>query len=164
MINFKIASIRKNTIKVPTSSFFIKETDSKLKNWFSKKAFNILLKWKYLNPYFDDQIIETFHYDESKSETITKKIANALVNYEYNYSNRITPETYVIVAGESTFFELLNEKRNSPFFNDTYTFMSNDIYYNDPYHGRRAMNFAVHVVPGMEGFAFVPKVAIERKV
>ncbi len=164
MINFKVASIRRTNAKIPTDSFFIKETDSKLKNWISKKAFDILFKWKYLTPYFQDQVIETFHYNESKSKLITEKIINALRNYEYNYSNRITPETHVVIAGESTFFDIMNEKRDSPFFNSTQMFMSNDIYYNDPYNGRRVMNFAVHVVPGMEGFAFVPKVAIERKV
>lgn len=66
--------------------------------------------------------------------------------------------------GEETFFGTMQERKaQSPFFSDHTSFMSNDIYYNDPYNGRRALQFSCHIVPGMQGFAFIPKVFIEIK-
>lgn len=164
MKNFRVASIRRNSFKIQTNAFFVKETGSKFKDWLSSKVFAYLRKNGYLREYFEDQVIETFDYTESKRKLLTEKILEAIQNQRVNYQD-ITPDNYAVIMGESTFFEFLKEDRNnSPFFGRPETFMSNDIYYNDPYYGRRAVGFPIHVIPGLQGFALVPKAIIEKRV
>jgi hypothetical protein len=164
MKNFKIASIRRNSFSVQKPSYSINSTGSKFKDWLSSKLFDRLFKWKYLCEYFEDQVVETFDYTESKRKLITEKILEAIQNYKADYRD-VTPDNYAVIMGESTFFEYLKEDRgNSPFFGSPAAFMSNDIYYNDPYRGRQVVGFPIHVIPGLQGFALVPKAIIEKKV
>ena len=165
MKDFKVASIRRIPTRIPTDSYSKKPLKSKFKNWLCEKAFHYMQKWGFLNTYFDETPIETFSYDEVKRKLITEKILDAIRLYGRDYNENINPENYIVIMGETTFFEVTKEDRNdSPFFGSTATFMSNDIYYSDPYRGKRVMNFQVHVVPAMQGFALVPRVLIEKKV
>lgn len=164
MKNFKVAKIRRTSTAVPTSSYCVKDTGSKIKDWLSRKAFDQLRKWGYLQYYFENVVVETFDYNEYKRKLLTEKVLSAIQTYRYDY-RKLDSKDYAVIMGESTFFEYVREnKDNSPFFADTTSFMTDDIYYNDPYRGKRIMNFQVHVVPAMEGFAIVPKAIIEKRV
>lgn len=163
-IRFHSARIVPSVVREETPYVVKKNVGSKIKDWIFNTAWKRFEKWGHVTQYFDETTIETFDFTESKQKTIFNKILEEIEKRRYDYRENPTPETHVIVMGEDTFFETVNEKRNqSPFFSDNMTFMSNDIYYNDPYNGRRVMNFSCHVVPGMQGFAFIPKVFIEVK-
>lgn len=161
---FQSARLVSQTVRKETPYVVKINTGNKIKDWFFNAAWKRFEKWGHVTQYFHDTTIETFDFTESKQKTIFNKILEELENRKYDHRENITPETHVIAMGEDTFFETVNEKRNqSPFFSDNMTFMSNDMYYNDPYNGRRVLNFSCHVIKGMQGFAFIPRVFIERK-
>lgn len=158
------ARIKTSVFRKETPYVVKKETGRKVKDWVFNKLWSLFEKWGHIKQHFEDVEIETFDFTESKKKKITDRILEEIRKREEFHRDRIMPDTHVVVIGEETFFEILSEKNNhSPFFSDFHTFLSNDVYYNDPYRGRRVMQFSCHVVNGMEGFAIIPKVIVEVK-
>lgn len=165
-------SVRHMKVKRLTTPTFIKDaydvkqTNSKVKNFFSKFLFNLLTKWGYLRQHYDDVTTEVWDFTPSKQEKLADKVMEALREmdrYGYSYPE---PKDYAIIMGEHTFFEVIKDSDYStgPFFVKPVAFSVGTVYYQDPYYGRMAFNWNVHVVPGLEGFAFIPKAIIERKM
>jgi hypothetical protein len=156
------ARIKASYKRVETPYVVTKKTDNKYKDWICKTAWRYLEKWGYIQQHFDDVKIEVFDFTESKRKQITERIIEEIRTRAKYHDENVMPDTHVIVMGENTFFEIMNEKRDaSPFLADNYTFMTNDMYYNDPYRGKRVLHFSCHVIKGMEGFAIIPKVFVE---
>lgn len=156
------ARIKSKTFRKETPYVIKHVTGHKSKDWIFQKAWSFFEKWGNIRQYFDEVTIETFDFTDSKKQKITEKIIEEIRTRHKYHDEAITPETHVAVMGESTFFEIMKENRDaSPFFADNYSFMSNDMYYTDPYRGKRTMNFSCHVIKGMEGFVLIPKVFIE---
>lgn len=126
--------------------------------------FNQMINRGFLQPHFEDVTTQVYEHTPSKSEKITHKILEAILNYERDFNVRVDPDKYVVVMGEPTFFETVKEdKIGGPFFNNPIVFEAGPLYYHDPYRGRRVMNFKVHVVPGIDGFVILPKAIIEMR-
>ena len=158
------ARIKTSVFKKETPYVVKNETGHKVKDWIFNKFWNIFEKWGNIKQHFENVEIETFDFTESKKKKITDRILKEIRKREEYHGERIMPDTHVVVMGENTFFEIMDAKRDaSPFLSDALTFMTNDIYYNDPYRGRRVLQFSCHVVNGMEGFVIIPKVFIEVK-
>lgn len=163
-IRFHSARIVPSVVRKETPYVVKANTGSKVRDWVFNLLWPRFEKWGNIKQHFDETTIETFDFTESKQKTTTNRILEELEKRRHDYRENPTPETHVIVMGEDTFFDTMQERRNkSPFFSDHMSFMSNDIYYNDPYGGRRALQFSCHIIPGMQGFAFIPKVFIEVK-
>ena len=164
MTKFMSARIKASYRMVETPYVVKNKSGHKIKDWVFDKFWSVFEKWGYVKQHFDRVEIETFDFTESKKKLITERILEEMQKRTRYYDENLTPDKYVIIMGEDTFFDVMNEKRDdSPFFGETISFMSNDLYYNDPYYGRRTLNFSCHIVKGMQGFAFVPKVFIETK-
>lgn len=153
------------TRKLIKNAYEVKKTNRRLKDWISEKFFNLLLKWGYLQQHFDDVETEKWDFTPSKQKLLTDRIIEAVRDMEYSGIHVSDVDKYAIVMGESTFFEALKDSDayTGPFFVDPVAFRTNTVYHHDSYYGRRAFRWDVHVVPGLEGFAFIPKVIIERK-
>lgn len=161
---FQSARLIQKTVRTETPYVVKKNIGSKFKDWFFNAAWKYFEKWGHVTQHFDEPTIELFDFTESKQKKIFDKIMEELRKRQSAYRETITPETHIVVMGEDTFFEAADEKsRTSPFFNNHMSFMSNEMYYTDPYNGRRVFQFSCHVVPGMQGFAFIPKVFVEVK-
>ena len=158
------ARIKTSVFKKETPYVVKKQTGRKAKDWIFNKFWNIFEKWGHVKQHFENVKIETFDFTESKKKNINTRILEEIRKREEYHGEIVMPDTHVIVIGEETFFDIMNAKRDaSPFFADNFTFMTNDIYYNDSYRGRRVLHYSCHVVKGMEGFAIIPKVFIEVK-
>lgn len=133
---------------------------SKIASWMFKQ----LLKRGYLKQHFHEMEYEVFDYTFKEREQLTDKILDVIKQQEragYGYPD---PADYVIVMGERTFFETVkHSKIDGPFFINPTAFSANPIHRSDPYYGRQAFHWKVHVVPSMEGFAFIPKAIVEVK-
>ena len=163
-IRFISARLKASHHMVKTPYVIKKETGHKIKDWIFNKAWDIFNKWGNIEPHFDVVDTETFDFTESKKTLISDRILEEIHKRQKYHNDRVHPSTHVIVMGENTFFEIINDKnQNSPFFGKDITIMSNDFYYYDPYHGRRSFGFSCHVIKGMQGFAIIPKVMIETK-
>jgi len=161
---FHSARLKTKSFKKETPYVVTRKVNHRFKDWLFEKMFPLFQKWGHFKVYMEDVVVETFDFTESKKTKITEKIIEEINLRECDHYERITPDKYIILMGEDTFFEYISEERNnSPFFGDNVEFMSNDIYYHDPYNGKRAMQFSCHIVRGMKGFAFVPKVILEVK-
>jgi len=162
MTRFYSSRIKTTIFKKETPYVVKNQTGHKFKDWIFNKMWNVFCKWGNVKQHIDEVEIETFDFTDSKRKVITERIIEEMRRREAYHGERVTPDTHVVVMGEKTFFEMMDEKRNnSPFFSDNFTFMTNDMYYNDPYNGRRVLQFSCHVVKGMVGFAIIPKVYIE---
>lgn len=159
---FASARLKTKNFKKETPYVVTRKVNHWLKDWVFEKIFPLLQKWGHFKPYMEDVVIETFDFTESKKNKITEKLIEEINIRGGDYYENITSEKYIVVMGEDTFFEMVGEERNnSPFFGNNTSFMSNSVYYNDPYNGKRAMQFSCHVVRGMKGFAFIPKAIVE---
>jgi hypothetical protein len=132
----------------------------KIAGWLFKQLF----KRGYLKQHFHEMEYEVFDYTFKEKEQLTDKILDVIKQQEragYGYPD---PAKYVIVMGERTFFETVkHSKIDGPFFINPMSFSANPLYHSDPYNGRQAFHWKVHVVPSMEGFAFIPKAIVEVK-
>ena len=136
------------------------ELTRKLFDW----AFDQMVKRGYLQPFWDDVVTETYDYTPSKCKLLSDKIMEVILNYEHDFNVTMVPDKYVIVMGEDTYFQFVHDSEiNTPFFYSPMSF-NTDLSYNDPYRGRVFNAWSVHVVPGIEGFAVLPKAIIEKKV
>jgi len=160
---FYSAKLKRTSFKKETPYVVTRKVNNKYKDWIFEHIFKLFQKWGHIKPYMEDVVIEKFDFAPSKKKLITDKIIEEMNKRENYFYDRLNPSNHIVIMGEHTFFEIVQERRdnNSPFFGDNTTFMSNDIYYNDAYSGRRVMNFQCHIVRGMQGFAFVPRVIVE---
>lgn len=156
---------RVQTRQLVKNAYEIRKTKHRLKDWISERIFNLLIKWKYIQPHFEDVETEMWDFTPSKKKLLTDKVFEAVRNMERNGVDINDVDRYAIVMGESTFFDALKDShfRDGPFFVNPVAFSTDLIYHQDPYYGRRAFSWDVHIVPGLEGFAFIPKVVFERK-
>lgn len=162
MTRFHSARIKTKIYRKETPYVVKNETGHKFKDWIFKKMWGVFYKWGNVKQHIDEIQIETFDFTQSRRKEITDRIVEEIRRRERYHGERVMPDTHVVVMGEKTFFDIMDVKRNnSPFFSDNFTFMTNDMYYNDPYSGRRVLQFSCHVIKGMEGFAIIPKVYIE---
>lgn len=163
MTKFMSAKIKTNTFSIKTPYVVKENTGHTFKDWVFNKMWPLFFKWGNVKQHIEHTKIEIFDFTESKKKLVSERILEEMQKRQRYYDEHMMPDKYVIIMGEDTFFDIVDEKRdNSPFLGDTMSFMSNDLYYNDPYYGRRTHNFSCHIVKGMQGFAFVPKVLIER--
>jgi len=160
-------------LKVKRSSFKkmikdvyeIRKTNNDFKDWVSGKMFNLLTKWGYLRQHFEDVETEVWDFTPSKKKLLTDRVLEAVNDMERFGIHVYDVDKYAIVMGETTFFDALKESNYAgPFFMNPVAFSTDRVYHNDPYYGRRAFSWDVHIVPGMEGFAFIPKAIFERKM
>lgn len=150
---------------------FVPNAYAKAKNFkgysITKKVFNylhdLLISRKFIEQYFENVEIDTFDFTPSKKTRLTEKVLEIISSHEYNYGSRISPDTHVIVMGEGNFFDIVKDAQTSPFFNSPIDFDIDPIYNYDPYYGKRAFGWKVHVVPGLDGFVILPKVIIETR-
>jgi len=164
-VRFQSASIRETTAPTETPYVVKTHTGNKVRDWIFDKLWAIFNKWGHVSPFIDRVKIQTFDFTESKKQKVTDRIMEEINKRQHFFNENVKSSDYVIIMGENTFFEVMGEKSmNSPFFAEDISLMSNEIYYNDPYNGRRVFNFPCHVVRGMQGFAIVPKVTIENRV
>jgi hypothetical protein len=127
-------------------------------------VFNQMVKRGYLQPYYDDVVTEMYDYTPAKCKLLSDKIMKAIHNYEYDFNTTITPDDYVVVMGEDTYFQTVHESDiNTPYFYSPMMFKT-DLAYNDPYRGRVFNAWSVHVVPGFDGFVILPKAIVEKRV
>lgn len=153
------------TRKLIKNAYEIGKTNHSLKDWISERIFNLLIKWGYLRQHFDDVETDVWDFTPSKKKLLTDKVLEAVRDLEWSGVRVDDVDKYVIVMGESTFFETLKDSHYSsgPFFVNPVAFRTEQLYHQDPYYGRRAFSWDVHIVPGLEGFAFIPKVIIEKR-
>lgn len=156
---------RIQTRQLVKDAYEIRKMNHGLKGWISERIFNLLIKWGYLQPHFDEVATEVWDFTPSKRKLLTDKILEAVQDLQYRGIDVNALDKYAIVMGESTFFTALKESdyHMGPFFVNPVAFRTESIYHQDPYYGRRAFGWDVHIVPGLEGFAFIPKVIIEKR-
>ena len=165
MTRFHSASIVSTTVSKETPYVVKTQTGNKIRDWIFDKLWTVFSKWGHISPFVDRVEIRTFDFTESKKQKVTDRIMEEINKRQMYFNESFDASNYVVIMGEETFFDMMGEKSmDSPFFAHDVSFMSNDVYYNDPYRGRRVYNFSCHVVRGMEGFAIVPKVLIEKRV
>lgn len=165
-------TIRLARVKTISKKVLIKNAYEKNKKYKGWKVTYILFDWIYeqmlkrgfLQPHYDDVAVDTYDYTPSKEKLLSHRVMEAIHNYEYDFNTTVSPDKYVVVMGEDTYFETVKESDiNTPFFYQPMEF-STDIVYYDPYDGRRSGAFSVHVIPGFDGFLILPKAIVEKKV
>lgn len=158
-ISFATASIVSESVTSWTPQYEKKNVD----NWFKDKLFNymfgIFQKWGNINPHYENVVTKRFTFDETKRKLVSNKIQDELEK-RYRIGN-ISPKTHIVLMGEVTFFDIVKEKGDEPFFVGMTSFKSNEEFYYDPYRGKSVYQYSCHIVDGMQGFAFVPKVIVE---
>lgn len=165
MYTVRHAKLNRTSIRVPLPSY-VKTT--KFKGWkLTQKIFEWfyarMLSKKFLVGHFEDVVIDRYDYSATHKDKLTAKIVDVIRNHQQYFGN-CNPDTHVILVGEDTFFEYVNEQRiDTPFFYQPATFELNTMFEEDPYYGRRVFNWPVHVVPGFSGFLIAPKAITEVK-
>lgn len=162
--NVKYASLKRTTKLIQIETAF--EKSSKFSGWkLTKKFFDWCFeKMKtsgFLQPYVEQLEIQTYEHTESKRKLLSDKVMDMILVHERDFG-RVKPDTHVIIMGEDDFFHTVHENRmNAPFFGDQTVTMPTDLKYRDNYG--TVMGYSVHVVPGLMGFAILPKAIIEKK-
>lgn len=164
---FRYANLKRTSKKTLIKNAY--EKTRKYKGWkltlnLFDWVFDQMIKRGYLQPFWDDVVTETYDYTPSKRKLLSEVVMEAIHNYERDFVVTVNPNDYIIVMGEDTYFSIVREQGvNSPFFYKPVTFQT-DLAYNDPYRGRVFNAWSVHVVPGIDGFAILPKAIIEKTV
>lgn len=163
--NVKYASLKRTTKLIQIETAF--EKSSKFSGWkLTKKFFDWCFeKMKtsgFLQPYVEQLELQTYEHTESKRKLLSEKVMDMIFAHERDFG-RVSPQTHVIIMGEDDFFATVHEKRiNSPFFGNETVMMPSDLQYKDNYGS--VMGIPVHVVPGLMGFAILPKAIIEKRI
>jgi hypothetical protein len=94
---------------------------------------------------------------------LTEKVVEVIHNYEKDFHVTVSPDKYIIVVGEDTFYRIVEEtKSHDPFFSE-FTRFPVDAWYNTPYKSK-IMGWYVYVAPAVDGFLVLPKAIIEEKI
>lgn len=161
----KYASLKKTTKILRIDNAY--EKSSKFSGW---KLTNRFFDWclekmkasGFLEPYDEKLELQTYEHTESKRKLLSDKIMEMIMAHERDFG-RVKPDTHVIVMGEDDFFMIVNENRMSaPFFGKETVTMQTNLKYRDSYGS--VMGYSVHVVPGLIGFAVLPKAIIEKRI
>jgi hypothetical protein len=163
-MNVKYASLKRTTKLVPIETAF--EKSPKFSGWkltkrFFDWCFEKMKTRGFLQPYDEKLEIQTYVHTESKRKLLSDKIMDMILTYERDF-DRVNPEKHVIIMGEDDFFTAVQEKNvSSPFFGYETVKMPSDLEYRNNYGS--VMSISVHVVPGLMGFAILPKAIIEKR-
>lgn len=136
---------------------------TKMGRWLLQKVMKYLKVKRYLDPYIDRVEYHTFHYTAQNSEDLAIEI-NVRQRNLFHSGIKVSADTHIVVMGQDEFMSVLKKKDANFFSVDSQVYHAGPFFQTDPYHGRRIMNWQVHVVPYLKGFAFIPKVAVEVKV
>lgn len=164
---FRFAKIRRISNRLLIKNAY--EKSQKYRGWkLTRKlfdwAFEQMVKRGYLQPFWDNVVTETYDYTPSKRKLLSDKVMEVIHSYERDFDVTVSPDNYVVVMGEDTYFNIVHESNvNAPFFYSPVAFQT-DLAYNDPYRGRVFNAWSVHVVPGIDGFAVLPKAIVEKTV
>lgn len=161
----RLARVKRISKKVLIKDAY--EKNNKYKGWkvtyiLFDLIYEQMQKRGFLQPHYDDTVVDTYDYTPSKEKLLSHRVMEAIHNYERDFSTSVTPDEYVVVMGEDTYFETVKERDHTPFFYQPVVF-STDIVYHDPYGGRRSGAFSVHVIPGFDGFLILPKAIVEKR-
>ena len=127
-------------------------------------AFDQMIKKGFLQPYLEENIIDTYDHTPTKSKLVSDRVLETIHAHERDFG-RVSPETHVILMGEDDFFETVNEKRmNNPFFGQQFVRMQTDLRFNTSPYKWGAAGMPIYVVPSIMGLAIVPKNIIEKHV
>lgn len=118
------------------------------------KLFDLMIRRKYLKYYNEMIEVEEFVFDDRKQKLVTDEVIRLIQDYECDFYTSVNRDTHVIVCGETEFFDMINETRhNSPFHN----VKGMNAYSLDIYRNGGPMGLKLHVCPGINGFAILPK-------
>lgn len=161
----RYASLKKTTKLIPIETAFEKSSKfsgRKLTKRFFDWCFEKMKTSGFLQPHFEELEIQTYDHTESKRKLLSDKIMEMITMHERDFG-RVKPDTHVIIMGEDDFFAAVHENRmNTPFFGRETVTLQSDLKYRDSYG--TVMGYPVHIVPGLIGFAILPKAIIEKRI
>lgn len=108
-------TIRLAMVKKISKKVLIKEAYEKNKNYKGWKVTYVLFSWMYeqmqkrgfLQPYYDDVVVDTYDYTPSKEKLLSHRVMEAIHRYERDFHTAVDPDKYVVVMAKIPTFKPL---------------------------------------------------------
>ena len=135
----------------PTYAFEFSKPRGRIKGTIARFAWRMLGRLGALLPY--SQRVETFTYTEADRDSLMQRFGSHFGNWIDRGND---PSNAVLIVGTEDMMDL---RANVALMVGRWSQNSIQGYYRYHYDG-----IPIHVVPGMQGWAFVPRILIEKEV